>query len=188
MCLPAARARAARGAPRGRARSRPLERPPARYTVWRGEKRTGFSPFYTNTSRTSTENNTRSNTSSSAPFCGHLRCVFSVVDPGLCGSTNTERAASRATAQNMEKQAGSRNRARGRVGLAPSLFQSGMTMFRGPRIARISSSVRQGREESSRGGTQKREASRIASRSACAFHSAKRGAKFGASCARTHPS
>ena len=103
MCLPAARARAARGAPRGSARSRPLERPPARYTVWRGEKRTGFSPFYTNTSRTSTENNTRSNTSSSAPFCGHLRCVFSVVDPGLCGSTNTERAASRATAQNKKK-------------------------------------------------------------------------------------
>ena len=87
-----------------------------------------------------------------------------------------------------KKQAGSGNRARGRVGLAPRLFQSGMTMFRGPRIARISSSVRQGREESSRGGTQKREASRIASRSACAFHSAKRGAKFGASCARTHPS
>ena len=40
------------------------------------------------------------------------------------------------------------------MGLAPRLFQSGMTMFRGPRIARISSSARQGREESSRGGTQ----------------------------------
>ena len=135
------------------------------------------------TSRTSTENNIRSNTSS----CSFLVCVL-WIPRLLCGSTNTEGPASRATAQNKKKQAGSGNRARGRVGLAPSLFQSGMTMFRGPRIARISSSVRQGREESSRGGTQKREASRGAPRSACAFHSAKRGAKFGASCARTHPS
>jgi hypothetical protein len=116
-------------------------------------------------------------------------CVLRASWIRLCGSTNTEHGCkSRAAAQNQKRQAGSGSWARGRVGFAPSLFQSGMTMFRGPRIARISSSVRQGREESSRGGTQKREESRGAPRSACAFHPAKRGAKFGASCARTHPS